>query len=218
MYAMNFFTIFFVRCGLIGWVLWGLSLLTAALVVQYLLAIRRRNLLPESVDRQIRELLAGRKYREVIDLTDAQPSLLAGTVHAALAEAAHGYAAMERALEEAAEQRTTQLLRSVESLNLIGNIAPMLGLMGTVWGMILVFFEIVARNEMPAPAGLADGIGTALVTTLLGLGIAIPALSVYSILRSRIDAMSAEAMICAQELIAPFRPQHRPAEHAAHHG
>ena len=91
-------------------------------------------------------------------------------------------------------------------MNLIGNIGPMLGLLGTVWGMITVFFEIVAAGGMPDVGMLAEGIGTALVTTLLGLSVAIPALAVYAIMRNRIDGVTAEAMVAAQEMIGVFRP------------
>jgi biopolymer transport protein ExbB len=109
---------------------------------------------------------------------------------------------MERAMEEAAQVQVATLLRRVEWLNLMGNIGPMLGLLGTVWGMILAFFTIVAMGGMPHPGDLAGAIGTALVTTLTGLMIAIPALSVYATMRHRIDALTAEAMVLCQEWIA----------------
>jgi len=81
----------------------------------------------------------------------------------------------------------------------------MLGLLGTVWGMINAFFNIVAAGGgTPAPGQLAGSIGIALVTTLLGLAIAIPALAVYSIMRSRIDALTSEAMVASQQLLANF--------------
>ena len=82
----------------------------------------------------------------------------------------------------------------------------MLGLLGTVWGMIGVFFDIVKAGGMPNPADLANGVGIALVTTLLGLGVAIPALAAYAIMRNRIDALTSEAMVACQDLISTFRP------------
>lgn len=200
------FRILFVLCGGIGWVLWGISILTGTMIVQYFITIRRSNILPDLVKAEIQSLFESKQYREVIDLTVGEPSFLSYIMHGALSEAAHGYAAMERALEEAAEERTTRLLRSVEWLNLIGNIGPMLGLLGTVWGMITVFFEIVAAGGMPDVSLLAKGIGTALVTTLIGLSVAIPALAVYAIMRNRIDGVTSEAMIAAQEMIGVFRP------------
>jgi len=191
--------------GVIGAILWLMSIAMVAIVVQYFIAIRRTNIMPEMVHGQIRELFDAKQYREAIDMTAAEPSYLSYVVHAGLTEAAHGYPAMERAMEEAAEERTTKLLRHIEWLNLMGNVSPMLGLLGTVWGMIGAFFSIV-KTGAANPADLAGSIGIALVTTLLGLAVAIPALTVYSIMRNRIDALSSEAMVASQDLIANFRP------------
>ena len=202
----SLFDILFVKCGGIGYVLWAISIATVALIVQYLITIRRVNILPEPICEQIQLLFDGKKYREAIELTTDEPSFISYVIHAALTEASHGYPAMERAMEEAAEERTIKMLRGIEWLNLIGNIGPMLGLMGTVWGMINAFFGIVEAGGVPSPDKLAGAIGIALVTTLLGLAVAIPALSVYTILRNRIDALSGEAMLASQNLIANFRP------------
>jgi len=203
---INFFDVFFVKCGVIGWLLWLLSIGTLAIIVEYFISIRRVNVLPADVLQQIQMQFEDKQYRDVIELTENEPSFLSYVVHAALSEAGHGYAAMERAMEEAAEERTTKLLRKIEWLNLIGNVSPMLGLMGTVWGMILAFFQIVAKGGQPSPGDLAEAIGIALVTTLLGLVIAIPALAVYAVMRNRIDTLSSETMVASQDLISNFRP------------
>lgn len=192
--------------GVIGIFEWLLSVVTVALIVQFLIQMRRDNLLPMAVLAQIQSMFEQKQYREVIDMTEVEPSFLSFVIHASLSEAAHGYPAMERAMEEAAEERTTRMLRNIEWLNLIGNVAPMLGLLGTVWGMINAFFKIVQKGGMPDPKALAESIGIALVTTLLGLAIAIPSLAFYAILRNKIDAVTSEAMVVSQELISAFRP------------
>ncbi len=204
---VNYFKVFFVDCSIIGWLLWAISVGTLALIIKYLIDIRRVNIMPDDILEQVKGQFEEKQYRDAIELTAEEPSYLSYMIHAALSEAAHGYGAMERAMEEASEERTTKLLRYIEWLNLIGNIAPMLGLMGTVWGITLTFFEIVKKaGGQVNPADLAKGIGTALVTTLLGLSIAIPSLAVYSWLRNKIDSLSSEAMLAGQELISNFRP------------
>jgi biopolymer transport protein ExbB len=204
---MNMWEILFIGGGTIGWIIWAMSVVTLAIIVQFFVSIRRANILPEEVRVRIEGMFDNRQYREVIELTATEPSFLSHTIHAALGEASRGYNAMERALEEAAEERTANLLRRIEWLNLIGNVSPMLGLLGTVWGMILAFFEIVAAGgTTPEPARLAHAIGIALVTTLLGLGVAIPALSVYGVMRNRIDSLSSEAIVVAEDLLSGFRP------------
>jgi len=202
----NLFVILFVRCGSIGWVIWALSVVALALMIKFCLDIRRKTILPGDVHAVIRQHFEVKQYREAIELTANEPSFLSYILHASLSEATHGYPAMERAMEEAAEHRTTVYLRRIEILNLIGNIAPMMGLLGTVWGMILAFFQIVEKGGTPPPGELADAIGIALVTTLEGLLVAIPVLGIYAMLRNRIDALSSEAIVASQELISAFRP------------
>jgi len=192
--------------GVIGMILWAMSIITVAIIVQYFIQIRRENIIPQAVLDQIREMFDEKQYGEVIELTATEPSFMSYVVHAGLSDAAHGYPAMERAMEEAAEERTTKLLRQIEWLNLVGNISPMLGLLGTVWGMILAFQAIKAAGGAPDPGKLGGSIGIALVTTLLGLAIAIPALAVYAVMRNRVDGLSSETMVVAQELISTFRP------------
>jgi len=208
MLAVTYLKVFFGwdQVGIIGYILWVLSVVTLGFIIQYLVSIRRETVMPESIRAQIVGMFEAKQYREVIEVTANEPSYLSYVVHAALAEAPHGYPAMTRAMEEASEERTTKLLRRIEWLNLFGNVSPMLGLMGTVWGMIQAFFAIVDSGGTPDPGELANGIGTALVTTLLGLAIAIPALAVYAIMRNRIDSLTSEAMVAAQDLVSTFRP------------
>jgi len=192
--------------GYIGLLLWGLSVVMLALCIQFFVTIRKGNIMPDLVKQQIQGLFEEKQYREAIEVTATEPSMLSYVVHAALSEAAHGYASMERAMEESAEEKTSGMLRKIEWLNLLGNVSPMLGLMGTVWGMIRTFMAIVEAKGIPSPDKLAYSIGIALVTTLLGLVVAIPALSVFAILRNRIDAMGNEVIMEAQEMISTFRP------------
>jgi len=193
--------------GVIGGILWLMSFGTVGIIVEHFITIRRVNIIPDLIHEQIRSLFENKQYRDAIDATAAQPDFLSHVVHASLTEAPHGYPAMERAMEEACEERTTKLLRKIEWLNLIGNVSPMMGLFGTVWGMILTFFEIVKAGGSPDPGAFAHSIGIALVTTLLGLAIAIPSLAIYAVMRNRIDSLSSEAMVTCQELISTFRPQ-----------
>jgi biopolymer transport protein ExbB len=190
----------------IGYIIWAISIVTVALIAKYATTIRRTTILPGPFHETIGGMFRERQYRQAIEVTGADPSFLGYIVHKALTEATHGYGAMERAMEEAAEERTTRLLRGIEWLNLIGNIGPMLGLLGTVWGMIGAFFTIAQKEGMPNPSELAGDIGVALVTTLLGLAVAIPALAAYAIFRNRIDSLTSEAILASQELILTFRP------------
>ena len=80
----------------------------------------------------------------------------------------------------------------------------MLGLMGTVQGMIKSFSKIAQSTTSPKPSELAEGISTALFTTLIGLGIAVPAMVFYSILRNRIARYVLEVGMVSEGLMSPF--------------
>ena len=80
----------------------------------------------------------------------------------------------------------------------------MIGLFGTVHGMINSFFEIATGGGSPDPNKLADGISKALLTTLIGLAIAIPAIAAYNILRNRVQRLVLEVGITSESLMSRF--------------
>jgi biopolymer transport protein ExbB len=197
---------FLIDGGPIAYFLVVLSILTIALVIEHLITIRRGTLLPDSLKLAVGELMQERKYKEVVQTTANDPSLLGGVLHAGLSHANNGLPAMERAMEEVMESRAASLFRRIEYLNIIGNVSPMIGLFGTVYGMIDTFSKIVAVGGQPNPQDLADGISIALVTTFWGLLVAIPALSVFHVMRNRIDGLLAQCAVEAETLLYVFKP------------
>ena len=202
---VSYFTRFIVGGGWITWfILLPLSVATVALLIVYGLTIRRGTLLPEPVRQRMEELARARQYRALADFVGAQSSMVGQVVRAGLAEAAGGQSTVQRALDEATELQSSRHLRRIEWLNLIGNISPMIGLFGTVTGMIQAFYELVeisAAGGVTNAAQLADAISLALVTTFWGLAIAIPALAAFAILRNRVDALAADCWLVADQLL-----------------
>ncbi len=187
-------------------ILLPLSMLTIGLCVDHLVHIRRGALLPDQLKLTLGELIAERKYKEVLEVTAADRSLLATVLHSGLSRANSGLPVMERAMEEVMESRPASLFRRIEYLNIIGNVSPMIGLFGTVYGMIKTFSTIVEQGGSPDPKALAGGISIALVTTFWGLLVAIPALSVFHLMRNRIDGLLAECAVEAEGFIRFFKP------------
>ncbi len=202
--AMNWAEILFWTPGWPGWILWLMSFVMVAVIIQSFLAVRRRNILPPETCQQLRAFLEGKQYREAIESTMQGQDYFSYIMHAALLEAPHGFGAMERAMGEAAEERTAKMLRYTEWLNLMGNIGPMVGLLGTVLGLIIMFFAIRENPDFKV-GDLAGAIGMKLVCTFLGLCVAIPALSVYGTMRNRIDTLTAEALATGRELLGILR-------------
>jgi biopolymer transport protein ExbB len=102
---------------------------------------------------------------------------------------------IKSALEDAGAEQTERLYRSTDALGVIGSIAPLLGLLGTVWGMIGAFDTVSAGavSDSAYYEQLAANISLALVTTMQGLVVAIPCVIVYSFFRNRIDAIASDA-------------------------
>ena len=203
---INWFEILVWGGGAIGGIIWILNVVVIALIISFFIMIRRANILPDMIRMQIEDLFESKEYREAIDLTETQEDFFSRVMHASLTEAPYGYPSMERAMEDEAEDRALKMIRNVSWLNLIGNIGPMLGLLGTVWGMIGAFFSMVAAGGRPEIKSLAKDIGVALVTTFLGLCVAIPALTFFAVLKNKIDALTGEALKTCQQMISSFKP------------
>jgi biopolymer transport protein ExbB len=189
------------------WVLLALSVANVVLIAIAAAANRRRDMLPEGEVRELRELLSGGRYQEAIERARRSESDLAHIVIRTLDHAPDGTDAMGRASEQAADELLTARLRKLEPLNILGQVAPMIGLFGTVYGMIVAFQTVASSGGAADPVLLAGGIGTALVTTFWGLLIAIPALSAYAVVRNGTIAVSDESIAAVDEMVSLFRPK-----------
>ena len=190
--------------GVVGLLILGLSVAMVALIVQQTLAVRRGRLVPRGLAGEAHGLVARRRFKEAAELGQRRGGLLGRLVHAGATEADRGYEAAEKAMEDAAAEEAARLTRRAEYLSVIATVAPMLGLLGTVWGMMLAFSEFSTKAN-PQVSELAPGIFRALVTTLLGLGVAVPAVASFALLRNRIDELVAEAAGVAEHVFSELR-------------
>ena len=192
--------------GIVGYLIIFLSVVAIALVIEYSLTIRKSALMPSKTVDLIGKLIARKRHHEIA--THCGNTLVGKIVSAAMAESNFGYNAMVKAMEDSGEESGAKLVGRVEHLNIIGNIAPMLGLLGTVIGMLITFNRIFEASQVTGivdPRQLAGGIFKALVTTVMGLIVAIPSLYASAVFRNRINALFAEVMAAAGQLIAPFK-------------
>jgi len=190
--------------GSIGLIILLLSMAMLALIVEHMLAIRRPVLMPPNLAELVHQKLMENQIEQAKDLCRNSKSFLGRVLLAGLNEVGLNYMIIEKAMEDAAVQQASRLYRKIEYLSLISSIAPMLGLLGTVWGMIQAFLEFTVQ-ENPLPSELAPGIYRALVTTLLGLSVAVPALASFSIFRNRIDELVAESSLLAEHVFSGWR-------------
>lgn len=191
--------------GLVGYVTMSLSVVAAAVVIEHLLTIRGDRLMPARLIDPLREAIKTGQWSKAEQLCRQQPCLLGHVLHAGLAEAHADWPVVEKAVEDSLAEQAARLYRRVEYLAVIGNIAPMLGLLGTVIGMVMAFREVAVTQGAARAADLAQGIYLALVTTVQGLVVAIPSLAAFAVLRNRQDGLLAEVAAKAHSLLAPLR-------------
>lgn len=187
-----------------GVVFLSLVFLLVTVLVLNLMAARRENVVPGALVEQFEGLLGGRQYQEAYEAAKADASFLGHLLSAAMARLSFGYDQAVEAMQEAAEDENMKMEHRLSYLALVGTIAPMIGLLGTVHGMIASFMVIARCNQTPKPWELAAGISTALFTTLVGLAIAIPAIAAYNILRNRTARLVLEAGILSEGLMLRF--------------
>jgi biopolymer transport protein ExbB len=195
--------------GTIGAIIILLSFVAVGLVVEHSLSLRVARIMPENVLTELEQLIAQNRIQEAIDYCyDPRNASLATDVVLAGLErfksSEFGFAEYKSACEEAGEEGTARLYRKIDILNLIGVIAPMLGLLGTVQGMIEAFNVIASSGGAAKPYQLADSISKALVTTFEGLVVAIPAMVAYSFFRSQIDHLIAETGKRVERILSPL--------------
>lgn len=195
--------------GVVGLLIGLLSVVSLGFIIEHSLSIRRNTLVPEEVASELEELIQQGKIDPAIEASQdpSNESLIADVVLAGLRRyksSEFGFAEYKAAVEEAGEDQTGRLYRKTEVLGVIGAIAPMLGLTGTVLGMIEAFNKIAATGGTARPDELAGGIGKALVTTLMGLVVAIPTMIAFSFFRNKIDSIVAEAGKRVEQIMAPL--------------
>ncbi|HKJ23635.1 MAG TPA: MotA/TolQ/ExbB proton channel family protein [Myxococcota bacterium] len=128
-----------------------------------------------------------------VELCAQQAYPLARVMQPALLGWRAPYLEREKTVEDAGHREVRRLSANLKPLVVVAMIAPLLGLLGTVWGMILAFGTIAAQDGLGKPAMLADGISQALITTAAGLSIAIPTQAVYYYLKGRVERFARQA-------------------------
>ena len=191
--------------GIVGMLIILLSIAAMALVVEHLVTIRAPILMPPGLDEEVHALLVAGRSAQAHEQCRTRPGFLSYVLGAGLAEADGGWPAIEKAMEDATVEQSARLFRKIEYLSVIGNIAPMMGLLGTVIGMIFAFRELSDSQGAPRAADLAEGIYLALITTVEGLIVAIPSLAAFAVFRNRVDHLVAEVTYVAQHVMAPLK-------------
>jgi len=191
--------------GAIGFVFLFCSFISLALIIEHIVNIKRDKIVPPQLIDEIEGMFENEEYQEALELCEAEPNFLTNVLAAGLPKINAGFDTMKAAMVEAGDEEAIKLQQKIGYLSLIGNIAPMMGLFGTVSGMIEAFQTIAAKGASVTPADLASGISKALVTTFLGLFVAIPTMIAYFFFRNKVVRVTLEIGAIADELVERFR-------------
>lgn len=184
-----------------------LSIVLFSLFVMNVLAARRDKLCPQELVDAFDEKLNEKDFQGAYDLARTDESVLGQVLSAGLAKLSRGYSKAIEGMQEVGEEESMKLEHRLSYMALIGNLSPMIGLFGTVQGMISSFQVIATGGATPKPFDLAEGISTALFTTLVGLAVAIPAIAAYNILRNRVSRLLLEVGVTSEDLMSRFEDQ-----------
>lgn len=190
--------------ALIGLII-SLSVVGMTLIMQGFIRNRESVFMPPATTETIRNMIQAKQFKELMEFTENDPSFVSQSLNPAL-KRAPSFSSMKEAMETAIGEQTAQRFRGIEYLNIIGNLGPLLGLLGTVLGMILAFRAMNAAEGNASPAQLAGGIATALMHTFLGLALAVPCLACFGVLRTIVDRLTVRGALVAEELLLMIKP------------
>lgn len=182
------------------------SIVVIALIVEHFIVVRRPGVAPLDQVKRAKEQIELRDFRGCLEDLRRSQTFFARVMTAALQHARHGFEAMHEAALEKSSELGGRMFRKAEYLNILGNLGPLLGLLGTVWGMIEAFGSLGAGGGQAGAGDLAGGISKALVNTLLGLALAIVGIGFFGVCRNRIEALTVAATVDVLDLLEYFRP------------
>jgi biopolymer transport protein ExbB len=183
-----------------------ISIVFVTLTIMNWLAISRNAIVPTAMLEQFHEKLAAKEYQEAYEIAKNSDSTLGKILAAGLVKMSDNVTAAEQTMTDTAEEEIMTLEHRLSYLGTIASVAPMVGLLGTVWGMTATF-SVIAQTGVPQASEIAKGIALALVTTQIGLLIAIPALVLFEIFKNRLARFVLELSIQTDNVLNLFKKQ-----------
>jgi len=185
-----------------------MSIMLVAMIVLYAMQVSRKEFLPLDLVDSMDNLTKEKKFQEAYDTVKNNNSLAARLVTAGIVRLQTSGGQYEQAVEamqEIGEDEGMKFDHRLSYLAMLANIATMVGLLGTVWGMVAAFMVIAQSDTSPKPSELATGVSQALVTTVWGLLQAIPAIIGHTVMKNRISRMMLETGIVAERMLSRFQ-------------
>ena len=182
-----------------------LSFGLVALLVMCFMQFRTSVLMPPRLSEQFEQHLENKEFQQAYELAKNDDSYLGRVLAAGMSKLQSGYPAAVEAMQGAENEQAMALEHKISFVSLIGALAPMFGLLGTVDGMVAAFMKIAQSTTTPKPNELAQGISQALVTTLIGLWLAIPAIACYALFKNWLQRFNMDVDDESMRLMSRFQ-------------
>jgi biopolymer transport protein ExbB len=187
--------------GPLMWVIGGCSLVAVAVFIDRIFHLYRARIDSDKFLQRVKNLLSRREINEALSLCDDTPGPVASILRVAIQKRGENRKNIREAVEDAGLHEVPRLEKRLSILATVAHITPLLGLLGTVTGMIKVFQQIQSQGGIVNPGDLARGIWEALLTTAAGLVVAIPAFVAYNYLVSRVNQIVLDMEIGATAVL-----------------
>ncbi len=187
MYSFNM-TEFFIKGGIFMYPIALCSIISLAIFTERLWNVRRKKVIPNGFVDKIEKYLNDGKIGEAVGLCESQNAHMARIISTGIKNNGKTRETIKALMEETGRKETVRLFKNIEALSTIASISTLLGLLGTISGMIKIF-AVISQQTVVNPTTLAGGISEALNTTAYGLTVAIPTIVFYKYLYSKVDAL-----------------------------
>ena len=180
------------------------SIISVAIIIERIINLRRANLNTGKFLKKLTPVLKRDRIIEAISLCDRYPSIVARAAKAGILKHDRGKEEIQEAMKERTMLEILRLEKYLPILSSMAYIAPLIGFLGTILGMIDIFIGIQSTAGLIGPGDLAQGMAEALLTTAAGLVVAIPSILAYNYFNSSIEAIKIDAEHTASEISAIF--------------
>lgn len=190
--------------GAIGALILLLSIYFVSTVSRLFLEMRQKVAAPPELVADLMDLLQKREFKEIYAIVKADKSFLSRLLAAGIAELPSGLAEARDAMERVGEAITVEMEKKISMLAVLGTLGPMIGLLGTLKGMIASFSVIALSDVQLKASQVAGGISEALLLTFEGVALSVPAIYFYAVFRNRVSTISVTTMLQADEYLRHF--------------
>jgi biopolymer transport protein ExbB len=190
--------------GWIGLLILGLSIYFVSLIIRLFMEMRQEVAIPANLVAHTQDLIKARDFQGAFEVARQDDSFLGRVLTAGIAELPNGLPDAREALERVGEAETVELEKRISMLAVLGTLGPMIGLLGTLLGMIESFSAIAMGGQTLKANEVAGGISKALLLTFEGVSLSVPAIYFFAFFRNRVSTISVNAMLEADQLLRFF--------------